>query len=262
ILDTRTKSQIPNQLTVLAGDYYSGLYYFLLSEIDDFELIHVLATAIKEINEQKMNLYYRERLSPEEFIYIIKQIETLLFTHVSDHIGTEPLDRTIAEWFAINKLTIEKNKTTSPLIDVWRTNCDHQQRCSEQAWNDLMDARMTHLKTSITSQNRHHIPSMIKERLYEYKMSDEEEGRTMTEQTKEERVHHVFEKIYTKYDSMNSIISFHRHKAWRKDVMKRMAIEKDTTALDLCCGTGDWSISLAEAVGTGGQVTGLDFSEN
>lgn len=176
ILDTRTKSQIPNQLTVLAGDYYSGLYYFLLSEIDDFELIHVLATAIKEINEQKMNLYYRERLSPEEFIYIIKQIETLLFTHVSDHIGTEPLDGTIAEWFAINKLTIEKNKTTSPLIDVWRTNCDHQQRCSEQAWNDLMDARMTHLKTSITSQNRHHIPSMIKERLYEYKMSDVEEG--------------------------------------------------------------------------------------
>ncbi|HLR01442.1 MAG TPA: demethylmenaquinone methyltransferase [Virgibacillus sp.] len=84
----------------------------------------------------------------------------------------------------------------------------------------------------------------------------------MTEQSKEERVHHVFEKIYTKYDSMNSIISFHRHKAWRKDVMKRMAIEKDTTALDLCCGTGDWSISLAEAVGTGGQVTGLDFSEN
>ncbi|GAB3066021.1 demethylmenaquinone methyltransferase [Virgibacillus ainsalahensis] len=84
----------------------------------------------------------------------------------------------------------------------------------------------------------------------------------MTEQSKEERVHHVFEKIYSKYDSMNSIISFQRHKAWRKDVMKRMKVEVGSKALDVCCGTGDWSISLAEAVGKTGEVTGLDFSKN
>jgi len=84
----------------------------------------------------------------------------------------------------------------------------------------------------------------------------------MQEQSKEERVHHVFEKIYTKYDSMNSIISFQRHKAWRKDVMKRMNVKKDAKALDVCCGTGDWSISLSEAVGKDGEVLGLDFSKN
>src|SRR5690625_3145185 len=80
--------------------------------------------------------------------------------------------------------------------------------------------------------------------------------------SKEERVHHVFEKIYKNYDSMNSIISFKRHKAWRKDVMKRMKVEKGTRALDVCCGTGDWAISLADAVGESGEVIGLDFSEN
>lgn len=84
----------------------------------------------------------------------------------------------------------------------------------------------------------------------------------MPEQSKEERVHHVFEKIYTNYDSMNSIISFQRHIAWRKDVMKRMKVKKGSKALDVCCGTGDWSISLAEAVGTDGSVIGLDFSQN
>lgn len=84
----------------------------------------------------------------------------------------------------------------------------------------------------------------------------------MPEQSKEERVHHVFEKIYTNYDSMNSIISFQRHKAWRKDVMKRMKVKEGSKALDVCCGTGDWSISLAEAVGTYGEVVGLDFSQN
>ncbi|MBM7598356.1 demethylmenaquinone methyltransferase/2-methoxy-6-polyprenyl-1,4-benzoquinol methylase [Virgibacillus halotolerans] len=84
----------------------------------------------------------------------------------------------------------------------------------------------------------------------------------MPEQSKEERVHHVFEKIYTKYDTMNSIISFQRHKAWRKDVMKRMQVIEGSKALDVCCGTGDWSLALADAVGTDGEITGLDFSEN
>ena len=84
----------------------------------------------------------------------------------------------------------------------------------------------------------------------------------MKEQSKEERVHHVFEKVYKKYDSMNSIISFQRHKAWRKDVMKRMQVEKGAKALDVCSGTGDWSVSLAEAVGEDGEVIGLDFSKN
>ncbi|MEQ6377282.1 demethylmenaquinone methyltransferase [Bacillaceae bacterium S4-13-58] len=82
------------------------------------------------------------------------------------------------------------------------------------------------------------------------------------QQSKEERVHHVFEKIYGKYDVMNSIISFQRHKAWRKDVMKRMRVDSGDTALDVCCGTGDWTLALAEKVGTRGQVIGLDFSKN
>ena len=84
----------------------------------------------------------------------------------------------------------------------------------------------------------------------------------MAEQSKEERVHHVFEKIYKKYDSMNSIISFRRHTAWREDVMQRMNIERGSRALDVCSGTGDWSIALAEATGKKGEVIGLDFSEN
>ncbi|RFA37241.1 bifunctional demethylmenaquinone methyltransferase/2-methoxy-6-polyprenyl-1,4-benzoquinol methylase [Virgibacillus dokdonensis] len=80
--------------------------------------------------------------------------------------------------------------------------------------------------------------------------------------SKEERVHHVFEKIYSKYDSMNSIISFQRHKTWRKDVMKRMDVKVGSSALDVCCGTGDWALVMAEEIGAKGEVTGLDFSEN
>ncbi|MEH7224277.1 demethylmenaquinone methyltransferase [Bacillus sp. JJ1566] len=82
------------------------------------------------------------------------------------------------------------------------------------------------------------------------------------EQSKEQRVHHVFEKIYKNYDQMNSVISFQQHKAWRKDIMKRMDVKEGSTALDLCCGTADWTIALADAVGPHGKVIGLDFSKN
>ncbi|GGB33503.1 demethylmenaquinone methyltransferase [Virgibacillus dakarensis] len=82
------------------------------------------------------------------------------------------------------------------------------------------------------------------------------------QQSKEARVHHVFEKISNNYDTMNSIISFQRHKAWRKDVMNQMEVNRGAHALDVCCGTGDWSISLAKKVGQEGSVIGLDFSEN
>lgn len=79
---------------------------------------------------------------------------------------------------------------------------------------------------------------------------------------KEKKVHQVFEKIYANYDHMNSIISFKRHLKWRKDVMSRMNVLEGSKALDVCCGTGDWSFSLAEAVGESGEVIGLDFSQN
>lgn len=81
-----------------------------------------------------------------------------------------------------------------------------------------------------------------------------------TSEPKEQFVHAVFENIAPKYDIMNDIISFRRHKAWRKFTMAKMNMSPGDTAIDLCCGTCDWTISMAEA--SGGQITGLDFSEN
>ncbi|MTH52179.1 demethylmenaquinone methyltransferase [Bacillus mangrovi] len=81
-------------------------------------------------------------------------------------------------------------------------------------------------------------------------------------QSKEERVHGVFEKISPHYDKMNSVISFQRHIAWRNETMKRMDVKPGSRALDVCCGTADWTLALAEAAGPSGHATGLDFSRN
>lgn len=82
------------------------------------------------------------------------------------------------------------------------------------------------------------------------------------QQSKEERVHSVFEKIYKNYDKMNSVISFQRHIAWRRETMKRMNVKQGSIALDVCCGTADWTIAMADAVGGRGRAIGLDFSNN
>ncbi|MFC5531747.1 demethylmenaquinone methyltransferase [Cohnella yongneupensis] len=83
----------------------------------------------------------------------------------------------------------------------------------------------------------------------------------MDAESKQRKVHAVFEDIAPKYDFMNSVISFRRHKAWRKFTMRKMNVQPGQTSLDLCCGTCDWTISLAEASGTG-KTVGLDFSRN
>lgn len=78
--------------------------------------------------------------------------------------------------------------------------------------------------------------------------------------TKEQYVHSVFQSIAHKYDFMNDVLSFRRHKAWRRFTMKKMDMGHGDTAIDLCCGTCDWTISMAKT--SGGPITGLDFSEN
>ncbi|GBF72765.1 bifunctional demethylmenaquinone methyltransferase/2-methoxy-6-polyprenyl-1,4-benzoquinol methylase [Paenibacillus sp. 598K] len=82
----------------------------------------------------------------------------------------------------------------------------------------------------------------------------------MDPRAKEQHVHSVFERIAPKYDRMNDLISFGRHKSWRKFTMRKMAMKPGDTAIDLCCGTCDWTIDLARTSGKGG-IVGLDFSQ-
>lgn len=79
-------------------------------------------------------------------------------------------------------------------------------------------------------------------------------------QCNEEQVWKIFESIANCYDQMNSIISFNQHQAWRKQSLKYIRLEQGYNVLDLCCGTGDWTMLLANSIGKNGKVFALDFS--
>jgi heptaprenyl diphosphate synthase len=106
------------QLTVLAGDYYSGLYYLLLSEMQAFDMIHILASAIKEINEYKMKRYEDGASSFDCLIDNFKKTESLLIQRIAEYINEPELNIIIEEWLITNKLI--KEKSTSSVDEFWR----------------------------------------------------------------------------------------------------------------------------------------------
>lgn len=80
------------------------------------------------------------------------------------------------------------------------------------------------------------------------------------QETSSQRVLNTFQAIAEQYDRMNAIISLGMHHAWRRQALDCLDIQPGCSALDVGCGTGDLTLMLAERVGPGGQVVGLDFS--
>jgi len=79
---------------------------------------------------------------------------------------------------------------------------------------------------------------------------------------KRREVRKMFNDIAPSYDLVNSLLCFRMHYRWRRAAVKVLGLNPGGSALDLCCGTGDFLAPLREAVGERGRVVGLDFSES
>jgi demethylmenaquinone methyltransferase / 2-methoxy-6-polyprenyl-1,4-benzoquinol methylase len=78
---------------------------------------------------------------------------------------------------------------------------------------------------------------------------------------KERYVRAMFAGIAPRYDLLNSILSFNRHKAWRRLAVRLARVQPGDVCLDVCTGTGDFAVDLARVVGSTGKVVGADFCE-
>lgn len=73
------------------------------------------------------------------------------------------------------------------------------------------------------------------------------------------RVREMFRQIAPRYDLMNHLLSLNIDKHWRNQAVKRLRLVPGEPALDVCTGTGDLAIAIADAAPPGVEVVGSDF---
>jgi len=68
----------------------------------------------------------------------------------------------------------------------------------------------------------------------------------------------IFNRISSKYDFLNSLLSFGLHKSWKKKLVDLLKPKDGEVWADLCCGTGDLTFLINERVTPNGSITGID----
>ena len=78
---------------------------------------------------------------------------------------------------------------------------------------------------------------------------------------KADYVRQKFDEIAGRYDRFNDLITLGRHRGWKKQLVRALELKPGASGADLCCGTGDITLRLLEALAPGGgRVVALDFS--
>ena len=78
---------------------------------------------------------------------------------------------------------------------------------------------------------------------------------------KREYVHDIFERIAPYYDRMNLLMSWGLLKRWQRAVLAEARLPAAARVLDVCTGTGELALMLAENARPDAEVIGLDMSE-
>ncbi len=79
---------------------------------------------------------------------------------------------------------------------------------------------------------------------------------------KKEGIRRLFDNIAPDYDRLNHILSLNIDKGWRRKAVREIVdTDRPLEILDVACGTGDFTIEIAQKAGPGSRVTGIDLSE-
>jgi heptaprenyl diphosphate synthase len=109
-LDKNNDQLRMRQLTVLAGDLYSGLYYDYLAKSNHIQVIRFLADAIKEINEHKIRLYQKDIDRVETLFHSTAVIESSLICKMADYYRSHIWSKFSYYFLLLKRLNKEKEK--------------------------------------------------------------------------------------------------------------------------------------------------------
>ncbi len=80
-------------------------------------------------------------------------------------------------------------------------------------------------------------------------------------QRKAKKVHDLYQNVCRDHDAMKDIASFGLVRVWRNNAEKEISANRFGHILDVCCGTGKMTLSLAQN-NPAAEVVGVDFSSN
>ncbi|MBT2754904.1 heptaprenyl diphosphate synthase component 1 [Mesobacillus foraminis] len=96
------------QLTVLAGTYYSGLYYKMLAETQKVEMIKELAAGVKEVNEHKILVYRKDADAIDKLMNSVKLIEASLLSRVAEYFNAKEWKELASNLLFIKRMIAEE----------------------------------------------------------------------------------------------------------------------------------------------------------
>jgi demethylmenaquinone methyltransferase/2-methoxy-6-polyprenyl-1,4-benzoquinol methylase len=75
------------------------------------------------------------------------------------------------------------------------------------------------------------------------------------------RIRGMFAAIAPTYDPLNHLLSLNQDKGWRRFAAQTVGARPGDRVLDVCTGTADLAMALADRVGPSGRVVATDFCE-
>lgn len=152
------------QLSILAGVYYSGLYYKILSDIDDTSYTRALAIAIKEVNEHKITLYQRAQKSTDQLFNDLICIESALIDKFSQNISPSWVELS-RNFLLFNRLVKEKKQFTTTgsslvfdvlyLVEFKKTTIETIDSTEKEILLNIIECKLEELKKTINDLFKH-----------------------------------------------------------------------------------------------------------
>ncbi|WP_078553267.1 heptaprenyl diphosphate synthase component 1 [Bacillus alkalicellulosilyticus] len=150
------------QLTVLAGDFYSSLYYQLLSSTGNVLMIRIFSYSIQVINEHKMNLYQSDMLSYDSAKENLRNIESVLLQNIAEHFALSEWKQLLSEYFLLKRLELEYRKWSSgqstPVIQAL-----YHQKGTLEMMSSILDECIAKIEGMVETND--HLKSFMIERL-------------------------------------------------------------------------------------------------
>ena len=168
------------QLTILAGDYYSGLYYHILARTEDVCFIKEFSQGIQAINESKVELYKSKEASAAFLFSHMESIETALAEKTAAYFGRECnmpffkdfllLKRVNREFALLESLEYRQQKVPSyysaMLLPPFLNGVEDIQNRMEQGLQSVDCEDMAERARKVLAESRGHINNMMGKGLF------------------------------------------------------------------------------------------------